>query len=66
MESLELMPARVRITSILKKALLAGEYKNGQEGKMEYQLPEGSQLVKYPAQNPGGKRAQSKGKEQCS
>lgn len=31
MESLELMPARVRITSILKKALLAGEYKNGQE-----------------------------------
>ncbi len=31
MESLELMPARVRITSILKKALLAGEYKSGQE-----------------------------------
>ncbi len=31
MESLELMPARVRITSILKKALMAGEYKSGQE-----------------------------------
>ena len=31
MESLEMMPARVRITSILKKALLAGEYKSGQE-----------------------------------
>ena len=31
MESLELMPARVRITSILKKAILAGEYKSGQE-----------------------------------
>ena len=31
MESLEMMPARVRITSILKKALLAGEYKSGEE-----------------------------------
>lgn len=31
MESLELMPTRVRITAILKKALLAGEYKSGQE-----------------------------------
>ena len=31
MESLEMMPARVRITSILKKALMAGEYKSGQE-----------------------------------
>lgn len=31
MESLELMPARVRITSILKKALFAGEYRSGEE-----------------------------------
>lgn len=31
MESLELMPVRVRITSILKKALFAGEYKSGDE-----------------------------------
>lgn len=31
MDSLEMMPARVRITSILKKALLAGEYKSGEE-----------------------------------
>lgn len=31
METLEMMPARVRITAILKKALLAGEYKSGQE-----------------------------------
>lgn len=31
MESLELMPARVRIASILKKAILSGEYKSGQE-----------------------------------
>lgn len=31
MDSLEMMPTRVRITSILKKALLAGEYKSGEE-----------------------------------
>lgn len=31
MESLEIMPVRVRITSILKKAILSGEYKSGQE-----------------------------------
>ena len=31
MESLEILPARVRITSILKKALLNGEYKSGDE-----------------------------------
>ena len=31
MESLELMPVRVRITSILKKAIYSGEYKSGQE-----------------------------------
>lgn len=31
MESLELLPIRVRITAILKKALLAGEYKSGEE-----------------------------------
>lgn len=31
MEPLEIMPIRTRITSILRKALLAGEYKNGQE-----------------------------------
>ena len=31
MESLELMPARIRITSILKKAIYSGEYKSGEE-----------------------------------
>ncbi|OON84878.1 GntR family transcriptional regulator [Oribacterium sp. C9] len=31
MESLELMPARIKITSILKKAIYSGEYKSGQE-----------------------------------
>ena len=31
MESLELMPARVKITSIIKKAIYSGEYKSGQE-----------------------------------
>lgn len=31
MESLEMMPARVRITSILKKAIYSGEYKSGEE-----------------------------------
>jgi len=31
MEQLEMMPTRARITSILKKALLAGEYKSGEE-----------------------------------
>lgn len=31
LDSLEMMPVRVRITSILKKALLAGEYKSGEE-----------------------------------
>ncbi|MBE7718683.1 GntR family transcriptional regulator [Lacrimispora indolis] len=31
MEPLEMMPTRARITSILKKALLSGEYKSGQE-----------------------------------
>lgn len=31
MESLELMPARVRIAAILKKAILSGEYQSGQE-----------------------------------
>lgn len=31
MESLEMMPARTRIVAILKKALLAGEYKSGEE-----------------------------------
>lgn len=31
MESLELMPVRVRITSILKKAIFSGEYKSGDE-----------------------------------
>ncbi len=31
MEFLELMPVRVRIVSILKKAILSGEYKSGQE-----------------------------------
>ena len=28
MESLELMPARVKITSIIKKAIYSGEYKS--------------------------------------
>ena len=31
MESMELMPARIRIASILKKALFTGEYKSGDE-----------------------------------
>ncbi len=31
MDTLEMMPVRVRITAILKKALLAGEYKGGEE-----------------------------------
>lgn len=31
MESMELMPMRVRIAAILKKAILAGEYAGGQE-----------------------------------
>lgn len=31
MESIELMPTRVRVTSILKKALFSGEYKSGDE-----------------------------------
>ena len=31
MESMELLPARVRITAILKKALFSGEYKSGDE-----------------------------------
>ncbi len=31
MESLEIMPVRVRIASILKKAILSGEYKSGEE-----------------------------------
>lgn len=31
MESLEMMPIRIRITSILKKAIFSGEYKSGQE-----------------------------------
>lgn len=31
METLELMPIRVRITSILKKAIYSGEYKSGDE-----------------------------------
>lgn len=31
MESLELMPTRIRITSILKKAIYSGEYKSGEE-----------------------------------
>lgn len=31
MESMELMPARVRVASILKKALFSGEYKSGDE-----------------------------------
>lgn len=31
MEPLELMPVRIRITSILKKAIYSGEYKSGEE-----------------------------------
>lgn len=31
MESLELMPVRIRITSILKKAIFSGEYQSGDE-----------------------------------
>ena len=31
METLELMPVRVRITAILKKAIYSGEYKSGEE-----------------------------------
>ncbi len=31
MESIEVMPIRTRITSILKKAIYSGEYKDGQE-----------------------------------
>ncbi len=31
MEPMEIMPARVRIVSILKKALISGEYKSGDE-----------------------------------
>ena len=31
MESMEMMPARIRIASILKKALFSGEYKSGDE-----------------------------------
>ena len=31
MESMEIMPARIRIASILKKALFSGEYKSGDE-----------------------------------
>lgn len=31
MESMELLPARVRITAILKKASFSGEYKSGDE-----------------------------------
>ncbi len=31
MESMELLPARVRITAVLKKALFSGEYKSGDE-----------------------------------
>jgi len=31
MESIELMPTRVKVTSILKKAIYAGEYKSGEE-----------------------------------
>lgn len=31
MESLEMIPARIRITSILKKAIFNGEYKSGDE-----------------------------------
>ena len=31
MESLKMMPARIRIASILKKAIYSGEYKSGDE-----------------------------------
>ena len=31
MERMELMPTRVRVASILKKALFSGEYKRGDE-----------------------------------
>lgn len=31
METIEIMPARVKITSILKKAIFSGEYKSGEE-----------------------------------
>ena len=31
METLELLPIRVRITSILRKAIYAGEYRSGDE-----------------------------------
>ena len=31
MEALNMMPARVRITAILKKAIYFGEYKSGDE-----------------------------------
>lgn len=31
MESMEIMPARIRVASILKKALFSGEYKSGDE-----------------------------------
>ena len=31
MERMELMPTRVRVASILKKALFSGEYKSGDE-----------------------------------
>lgn len=31
MENIEIMPARVRIAAVLKKAILAGEYRGGQE-----------------------------------
>ena len=31
METLELLPVRVRITSILRKAIYAGEYRSGDE-----------------------------------
>ena len=31
METLEIMPVRVRITAILRKAIYSGEYKSGDE-----------------------------------
>ena len=31
MESLEIMPVRIRITAILRKAIYSGEYKSGEE-----------------------------------
>ena len=31
METIELMPTRIRVTSIIKKAILSGEYKAGEE-----------------------------------